>query len=260
MAALHLQNVSTWLDDLAPQGGAFAEALDWAGRLGLPLRVFSERVSAVVPCAYAAACKAKGVLYQEARGMDQLFQPHALAVFGNYLRGRLSQSLLHRALHNQPAAVLVCPRTAQLMERVLVLHDEWDSHAGFLDAAAQLCGALEATPVVLTVARRASAARRRQELAEQILAQHRLAAHFDLVVGGDARAAVVSVARWRRCGHVFLAQRHAEPWWRWLRSDTLRSLLGLTDSLTFLALPDEHSHPLAPAEEGPTEMAGAATP
>jgi hypothetical protein len=260
MTALTLRNVSVWLDALAPLGGTFAQALEWAGRLRLPLLAVSEDMSAAAHGACAAACKTKGIPLQNAEGGDQLFQPQALAVFGNYLTGQRRERLLHRALHNQQGAVLVCPRAVQPMSRVLVLHDEHSSHAGFLDGAAQLCGALEASPVVLTVARTASAACRRQELAEKILAQHRLAAHFDLVVGRDAHSAVVSVARWRRCGHVFLAHRWAGPWWRWLRGDTLMSLLGLTDSLAFLALPEEHSLLLAPAEETPAEMSGAAAP
>jgi hypothetical protein len=260
MAALTLRAVNAWIDDLAPRDGAFAEAVDWAGRLRVPLRTISECVTLGAHERCLTACNAKGVLYQEAEGMDQLFQPQALAVFGNYLGGRRMERLLHMAMHSRRGAVLVCPPTVHPVSRVLVLHDDVDSHTGFLDGAARLCRTLGAAPVVLTVARTAAVACRRQENAEQILARYRLAAHFDFIVGSDVRAAVISVARWRRCEHVFLAQRRAGPWWRWLRGDTLMSLLGLTDSLTFLALPEEHSHLVAPAEEGPTEMADAAAP
>jgi K+-sensing histidine kinase KdpD len=92
------------------------------------------------------------------------------------------------------------------------------------------------------------------------LARHRLAAHFDFVVGGNAAGAVVSVARWRRCGHVFLAQRRAQPWWRWLRGDTLKTLLGLADSLTVLALPEEDVHSIAPSADAQARMARATAP
>jgi K+-sensing histidine kinase KdpD len=121
---------------------------------------------------------------------------------------------------------------------VLVVQEHHDPASSFLGAAAELCRSLQARPVVLTVARTESEAERRQVLAEEAFAARRLHADFDFVVGLDVRTAVASVARWRRCSHVFMERQHAPSWWPWRRGDTITQLLGLTGSLTLLALPD----------------------
>jgi hypothetical protein len=141
--------------------------------------------------------------------------------------------------------VLVCPRDWRPVSRVLVLNQEQDPRGLFLAAVLQLCRTFAAAPVVLTVARSEMEARRRQRFAEEAFAAARTPADFDVVVGCEVRAAAARVACWRRCSHVFLARHNAPPWRRWLRGDGLQRLLGLSDSLAFLALPA--ARPLGPA-------------
>src|SRR5207237_5155222 len=133
--------------------------------------------------------------------------------------------------------ILVCPPTWQPVFRVLILHERHEAVNPFLDAAARLCEAIHATPVVLTVARSQTEARVRERLVKEVLAPRRFEADFDFVAGLDTRTAVLSVARWRRCSHVFMERRQASSWWRWLRGDTIESFFGLSNSLAFLSIP-----------------------
>src|SRR5262249_15693796 len=86
------------------------------------------------------------------------------------------------------------------------------------------------------LARTDKQAREGQRAAEEACSVHRIAAHLDSVVGGDLRGAAASIARWRRCSHVFLEQWKANSWWGWLGGATNERLFGLTESQTFLRL------------------------
>ncbi len=266
MAALALQRVSVWLDALAPGQAAFAHALDWAGRLGLPLRAIAARDQgpadrlggeAVVECdtldgdaaplvrACAATCRRPGVPLDALtwRGRPEaavrtLLGPAELCVLGDGLPTRLKGLLLRESLQRPLTPALICPAPWAPVSRLLVLLRHADPVGGFLAAAAEVCRRFDARPVVLTVARTDSEARRRQAAAEAVLAAQGLAADFDAAVGGDARTAVAWAARWRRCSHVVVAKRQAAGWWRPLRGGRVEDLLGLSDRLTLLALPD----------------------
>jgi len=133
---------------------------------------------------------------------------------------------------------MVCPPQWQPMSRVLIIHGEREGSLGYLDSAALLCSAFQVSPIVLTVARTDSRRERAMQQAEGTIAQRRLSAYFDFAAGYDLRKVVASIAHWRRCSHVFLARRRAIPWWRWLRGDMLQRLLALSNTLTFLALPE----------------------
>jgi hypothetical protein len=268
--ALAMRHVSVWLDDTAPERGAFAHALEWAGRLGLPLegitstvRIWGGRMATktgdparrppdatpwMVPAekldACAAACLRRGVSWDVApwqggleSGVEQFLRPVELCVFGDALPQALKEQLLRRSLDRRDTSVLVCPRSWQPLSRVLILHEHRDSELHFLDAAAQICRAFQVSPVILTVARSEREARLRQRSAQERLDGCGQPADFDFVVGCDVRTAVACVARWRRCSHVFVERESAPPWWRRLRGDALQQLFGLSDALTFLALP-----------------------
>jgi hypothetical protein len=70
-----------------------------------------------------------------------------------------------------------------------------------------------------------------------VLDGHGLSGDYDYVVGSDVRSAVAWAANWRRCSHVMVEKRRVFPWQRWLRRSSFERLLGLTDTLTLLALP-----------------------
>jgi hypothetical protein len=249
-----IQHLSVWLDALAPPGGAFAQALDWATHLHLPmhgLAVSNMAPSALVgsdgvidqgPC--IAACAARGVPFEPMNFSDsvtaarQLFHPRTMSVFSDAVPPDQRMNLLRWSLKDRCNAVLVCTRAYHPVSRVLILHQPGHAEPGYLASALTLCKAFQVLPIILTAARTESKAREGQRAAETVCYAERMAAHLDYVVGLELRAAVASIARWRRCSHVIMPRRQAISWWRWLGGDTLKELLELADSLTFLALPE----------------------
>jgi hypothetical protein len=244
------QQVSVWLDGSPSDRGAFGHALEWASRLRLPLHALAkltsrsgeDRTGALKE--YAQACARKEISWdvvvsQEAQALcaQEFFAPLRLCVFGQSLPTTLREELLWWSLHTAQVATLVCPTTWAPLSRVLLLN-QWRAPAGsFLTNAARVCRAFRLTPVVLTVARTEAEARLRQRDAEDVFAAHDLSGDFDFLVGCEVRAAVSLEARCRRCSHVFLERQNAKSWWRWLRGDAFQELLGISDSLAFLALP-----------------------
>jgi hypothetical protein len=263
METLTVRSVAVWLDGLAPEKGTFAHALEWASRLGLPLR------AAVVPpasrakgleagaapaeqlAACAAACARKGVpwdgsLWQDppASKAGRLLRPQELAVVADALPPAQVAA----------APVLLCPRAWQPASRVLVLHEPRESGDCFLEAAADVCRSLGVTPVVLTVARSESEAWEGQRVAEAIFRASGLAADFDLIAGCDVASAAAGAARWRRCSHVFLERRPLSPWQRWFQGDTMSRLRVLSAACALLVLPDR-GRAVAAGTQGPTGTA-----
>ncbi len=249
-----IQHLSVWLDALAPRGGAFAQALDWASHLHLPIHGLA--VSDMAPSALVrpdgvidlggciAASAARGVPFEpmsfsnSGTASRQLFHPRTMSVFSDAVSPDQRTNLLRWSLRDQFNAVLVCTQAYHPVSRVLILHQPGHAEPGYLASALALCKAFQVLPVLLTAARTEGKAREGQRVAETACYAERMAAHLDYVVGLELRAAVASIARWRRCSHVIMARRQAISWWRWLGGDTLKELLGLADSLTFLALPE----------------------
>jgi len=192
----------------------------------------------------AAACAERGVAFdvvecsQLGESAQHVFRSRELTIFSGALPARTRDVLLRWSVRTREAATLVCPAVCSPVSRVLILHAPHGNAESFLAAALSTCRLVRGNPVILTVARTERQARRGQLVAERACYANQVAAHLDYVAGVDVRAAVASIARWRRCSHVVLEQRQAAPWWRRLRGDTLERLLGLTDSLTFLALPE----------------------
>jgi len=250
-----------WLDEFAPAASAFPHALEWAARLALPLHAVTPGAGSPVAdrlrlC--ATACVRNGVAWDVSPAPDslaeartQFFRPLELCVLGNALPPALRDGLLRESLHGTETCVLVCPRNWQPASRILVLHQESDAGSDFLRSALRLCRALAVTPVVLTVARTESEARRQQRLAGEVGAAERLVADFDVMVGCDVPQALARVARWRHCTHVFLEKPPAPPWWRGRRRDVLAEVLGLGEPLALLAVP---------ATPGPAVLRAAAKP
>ncbi len=268
MDALAVQRVCVWLDGLAPGQGAFAHALDWAARLGLPLcglahspgtrggRTAYPRseggpgegrpvsASAEQRQACERVCQSRGVAWTASpregpvggRG-GHAACPAELCAWGAFLPGRLKEALLRKSWEDTQTAALVCPRSWRPVSRVLVLNQPFEPGSGFLESAVALCRTLQVVPIVLTVDRSEEAARLRQRTAEEVFAVRGWRAEFDFIVGCDVCTAVTWATRWRRCTHVFVERRPVPPWSRWLHGDTLRRLLALPTDLTFLALP-----------------------
>ncbi len=245
--------ITVWLDHLAPAGGSFAQGLDWAGRLHLPLHgvLLRESCRSWEKCrpqrdhelldSCSAQCGGLGVSWEATVCEEtptlaavQLVRPNELCVFSQAVSPVLWDVLLHWTLSSPETISLVCPENSPRLERVLIVNEDNGPESKFLLSAAQICKRLAASPIVLTADRQEREARRRELLAEEIFARQEVAADFDLIACADIRQAVVLATRCRGCTHVFVERRHAAPWWHWLRGQTLQRLLGLSESLTFL--------------------------
>src|SRR5437867_12098974 len=117
-----LQRVSVWLDDLSPEQGAFAHALEWALRMRLPLHGIilkpPQELAAPKLAACARVCAAKRVSWEvscspesSASSAQEFLRRHQLAVFGGYLSLEIRDNLLYRLFHDGDTFALVCPHS-----------------------------------------------------------------------------------------------------------------------------------------------------
>lgn len=250
--------VSVWLDDYAPEKGAFAHASDWAARLHVPLHVVAAPAPSDRPSPLSArrlldcgaACLRKGLSWDSElvlRPADEagaFFRDADLCAFGADLPSQLRDRLLRESLARPRATVMICPASWQPHARTLILHRS--SAGGFLDHAVSFCLGLGIQPVVLSVAASEGKAEERQGLARERCYDRGLAAEFDLIAGCDVRTALERAARARGCSHVIIERENDPPWRRWLRGNTTWRLLGLADWLTLITLPGRHTRGDAP--------------
>jgi hypothetical protein len=257
--------ISVWLDESAPDKGAFARAVDWAARLHVPLHAVAAPVApdAADPLspqmleACRAACVRKGV-YRETEfllptpvGQGGFFREGELSAFGANLPFAMRDQLLRESLARPKASVMVCSTVCPQVSRGLVLHQARGDGVKFLLRIVRLCRALAMSPVVLTVARSERRAADGQKLAREVFLSNRLDADFDLIAGCDVRTAVARAAHARGCSTVFLDRPDTPPWRRWLRGDTVGRLLPLADQMTLVMLPaeDRDAAPSGPGSE-----------
>jgi hypothetical protein len=230
--------VAVWLDEGAPDRGAFAQASDWATRLHLPLHVVAGRLSGRTPPADEGACLRNGTARDSefsfgTREEAGFFRDADLSVFSAALPAATREPLLRETLSNRNAPVMVC--SAQPARRTLVL--DQGSGMDYLEQVIPLCRGLAIRPVVLSVARTERGAEERQELARKVCLSRGLDADFDLVAGCPLGTAVARAARARGCSHLIAERRHDASWLGWLRGETTRALLNLADRLTVVTLP-----------------------
>jgi len=242
-----------WLNRPAAEQGALALAMDWAGRLALPICAVIGRDQ--VPgqphvdfeTVLARGCGYRGISWTVSAyegpltaAIGRLVEPADLVVLGSGFAANDRKRLL-RFGHGDLPAVLVTPDQWHPWSRALVLDEDHGSQESFLPIAVELCRRLQVQPVILTVARSTRRATLRQTAAKALLAESGLGCDFDVLVGAETRAAVANVARWRRCKGIVVERRAAPPWWRWWQSPTAERLMNLTDSFNLLALPGRGS-------------------
>lgn len=236
------QQLTVLVDSLAPDGGAFAQTLDWAVRLRLPVRGMLSRGEGLTrEPACAAACSRRQLEWQAAvlpeNNAGLRTKSDDLLVFGQALSEERKRGLLHGAWGKDMPPMLVCPDRGSAISRVLLVDRAGQAEAGYLDAAIEICRRLHAAPVILTLARTERAVRRCQRQTQAELARLGADAELDAAIGAEIRQAVASVARWRRC-HLVIADHPGNlPWWRWSRNQFVDGLLEVARSLAFLALP-----------------------
>src|SRR5262249_15935928 len=108
--------------------------------------------------------------------------------------------------------------------------------AGFLTRAAQLCTSIQATPIVLTVARSDREAQAMQDRAHKIRSYQGSMPDFDCLIGSEVRLAVANVTRWRRCQLLVMGRSVSKPWWRWLRDRRQEWFMEMNPSSGLLTL------------------------
>ncbi len=243
--------VSVWLDDQAPDNGAFPHANEWASRLRVPLHAIAAPARPApgggAPDSLLQACRAAcarrgvpcdaefaGTAPDAVRGF---FRAGELSVFGANLPAGLRERLLGETLRNPKAAVMVCSSAWRPVSRPLVLRQGRGPGVDFLKRAVPLCRAFPGRPVVLTVTASEVRAAAWEESARETLYNYGLDADFDLIAGCEVRTAVAWAARTRGCSHVILERESGTPWWRRLRGESARRLVGLAETLTLLVLP-----------------------
>jgi hypothetical protein len=266
-ASLH--HVSVWLDDLS-SAGALTPAMDWARRLGLPLRVLAsgrfgnhgpgrgkpandsaqkDREPAPVNEKieiWRLACAQRGIIMETSLwvgepevGINQFLRPGSLCVLAENRSDPVREKLLARSARNPEVLLLLTPAIYKPMTRVLVLHDRHDPSACFLETAARLCQALEVQPLILSLASSEREALLKQRFAEEVCSTLHLPADFDAVVDVDRPAAVHRIAAWRNCSHAIFERPNpgvGKSLWRSRRRDIFWDLRGVSDALTLLAL------------------------
>ncbi len=253
-----IRRIVPLLDPVSPRPGVFREALEWASRLHLPIRAMSLRFAAnaqgenedrllgkTFAETFAENCARLAISWQEmhqagraSASVRNFLRPEDLLLIGQQLDSAQKQFLFRCAGGRNGPAVGVCADSFSAISRILYVHQESQSAGVAIGSVVDLCRDLAVPLVVLSLAGSEREAWQQQQFAEQTVAAHRYPADFDSLVGVDLRSAVIRVAGWRRCTHVVLERRNESFWWRWLGGDPVERLLGWSDPLTFLTLPD----------------------
>jgi hypothetical protein len=236
------------LDALAPERGAFAQALEWAGRFRLPVHALvrpgggsaESQGDAAVMERCARACRSRAITWASCFRNETGALPPAwgdLVIVGAGHPAAEKRNWLRRSLRDRAPAVLFCRDDCQPWSRLLVVHDDCRHGSTFLAAAVEICRRFQATPVILTVARSERLAWSRQREAVTALADRGVSCDYDIMVGSEIRTAVAQAARWRRCQGIMVERGAAPPWWRWWQGDRVDRLVGLAERFSFLAFP-----------------------
>ncbi len=252
---MNFDRVVVSLDEWAPNGGAFAYALELSARLSLPLHIPEtldcalqsnpgdrRATAALIPQDTLKACQARCVLRgvpwatkesaNERRGTSE----SEIVVFG-YPTGRVDHGRVYPPwLHKPNTARMVCPPEPHRLDRVLIIQEASTSTRGFIEAAAHVALCAQAEAVIVTAGRNESITRYAQETARSVCASHPVHVDFDLVAGADTRSAIASVARWRRCAWA-IVERQPANWNESLDNVGCVGACRPWNSLAFLILP-----------------------
>ena len=262
------------VDQSAPEGGSFRQALEWAQRLGVPMLGISPsawdfaegsgrredvRQTALargsgggegagihrsnVEQACARACADRKISWQLTRwserfatGLVRIAGNEDLFMFSRRTPAAQKHEILRDALRPEAPATFICADNGIPASRVLVLDNAACLDKSFLRTAAHICLSLQLAAVVVSVAGSEKAATQRQQAAFRAFADCNVEASFDYLVGCEVRSAVTQIACWRRCQMVIGQHKASAPWRRWLRDTTVEELMGVPEALSFLAL------------------------
>ena len=252
------QRLSVVLDPLAPDRGAFPQAVSWGAHLQVPVQGIAVRPASSLrqhdQAAYsplpheigkscAAICRQNNVRWElsDRSGPDlgeawSSIRRDDLLIFGRGLAHGEKKQLLRHAQRSNGPGVLICPDDMPALRRILLVQQD-NLQEEFLRIAVGLCRCFQAGLVVLSVARSNRAAQTGEQAARRALANAGIETDFDVLVGSEVRVAVAHVARWRHCQLVVMQGERSNSWWRWLRGTPAEEMMDLAASLSFLSLP-----------------------
>jgi hypothetical protein len=260
-------HVSVWLDDLSSDG-TFAEALEWASRLGLPLRAVVTPAQSpnhelhpppVTPVVekvkkWGNICAQRGVAMETSfcaggieAGIEQFLRPWGVCVFEENRSDPVREKLVTRCTRNEKVLSLLAPPAHRAMTRILILQHQQNPSSSFLQSAVRLCLGLEVQPLILTMASSERQARLGQSFAAGVCSSLRVQANFDSLVAFDFRGAVKQIAAWRNCSHVIVERANdVSLWqrlrgnglWQHLQGDVFSELRSLAPSFALVGLPE----------------------
>jgi hypothetical protein len=235
------RRITVLLDHSTPYRGAFAQALQWARRLRLPVHGVS-LCEQEKPAEFELVCDRFALRWDlsqlsdgAAFGLNQEFEPADLVVFGHSLPTPKQKDVFRTAARH---ATLVCPENYEPLSRMAIVDEGGGGSSRFLSQAAELAHCCRVAPTVLTVGRSEQMVRHQQESAREILAAFGLDADFDSIVGSETRGIAANVARWRRAQLIVMQGRCTAAWWRWLRGDAPERRLALFSAFSVLTLPE----------------------
>lgn len=246
-----LRHVSVWLEDGPSDGSIFTQAMDWAFRLNLPLRAIVKSPRSPSDASkvgtksldLGAACAQRGIALElflwpgdGDAGLRQFLCPHGLCVFMARPDASVADELWQRAARCYENALVVCSAACSPLTRILVLYDQGQASAGYLENVVCFCSALAIRPIILIVAQTEHEAHFRRGFAEGICTSLGLAADIDLIVGCAAPVAASRVATWRNCTHVIVERHQTASRWHALPVD-LHDYRPLLSCFSLLALP-----------------------
>lgn len=242
------------LDCMAPERGAFLQALLWARRFHAPLLGISvlegERLLAVESPserdrACADFCFRQGVVWESisCKNLDRLAPvfdgPTHLLMVGRSLSPAAIRRLAYRA--QAKGSMLICPELLPQLSRVLVVDGPEKADQAYLLAAIDVCRSLRASMVILSLGHSHGTAHLRRQQLQAILVRAGMEADIDLVVGSEMREAVVKIARWRRCQMVIFNRPPTNRWLNWLRPEPMSKLIDLEGTFIPMILSGEGS-------------------
>jgi hypothetical protein len=268
MQANAIDHVSFWLDHNESQDAAFHQAMDWAFRLDLPLRITvtstqlknhrrngAGHLGALDADArhlieklktWGSACTQKRVVMETSFwhggpevAVKDFFRPLGLCICEDSpAAGDLPGEFFQRWLRNPQTLLLLCPQRPAPLTRLLAVYHESNQNSVYLQTITRMCQAMELEVIFLIVARSEREAQIERSFVEGACASLGMQAKFDSITGYDPRSAAAGVAGWRRCSHLIVEHTKVNSWWNRIRGNSLDQYRWLSDTLSVLAVPD----------------------
>lgn len=272
MEPTEIRAMTVFLDPFAPAQVAFVHAVEWAKRLGVPVRaiiypheticsgqdnqsingnllkggITTNKTLSDFINRCSESCKNQGVSWGQiqckeplAEGIKGFLKDTDLLVFDNTVAAELKK-LIFQNINRHQTVVLYCSQPWVPVSRILVVNQPGDYSVYFLKTIARICRGFRVTPFLLTIARSEVAAMVHQSVAEDLLSCQGVPASCDYFVGDDVSKFISYVAELRHCSHVFIEQKNHASWLNGQKWNAMERIINLSNtcSLSSLILPE----------------------